>query len=118
VHDRGIIHFDVKPHNILLDRSGSVKLCDLGISRLAPTSRHGGTASAAAGDAAQEPALMKASVQAGTPSYMAPELIRGDGALVGPAVDVFAFGIVLWQLYHLQPPHPKVRGRQGMLGAD
>ena len=35
VHDKGIIHFDVKPHNILLDKSGSVKLCDLGISRLA-----------------------------------------------------------------------------------
>jgi len=88
VHDKGFIHFDVKPHNILLDKSGYVKLCDLGISRLAH------------GDKSDAPL-------AGTPSYMAPELIRGDQEAVGPPVDVYAFSIVLWQLFHFASPYPK-----------
>jgi serine/threonine protein kinase len=76
VHARGLLHRDVKPANVLLGRDGTVKLTDFGIARLV--------------DAAK---VTSTGLMVGTASYLAPEQVSGEP--VGPAVDVYALGLVL-----------------------
>ncbi|MET8968808.1 serine/threonine-protein kinase [Streptomyces hydrogenans] len=79
VHAHGVVHRDVKPSNILLDRTETALLSDFGIS-----CRFGGSAEAApAGDG----------TLVGTASYMAPE--QALGRSTGPAADVYSLGLVL-----------------------
>jgi len=76
-HSRGVVHRDVKPDNIFITEDGSVKLGDFGIARIDSTSRtHAGTV-------------------LGTPSYMAPEQIRGETA--DARSDLYAAGVILYQ---------------------
>ncbi|MEX2425324.1 MAG: protein kinase [Thermomicrobiaceae bacterium] len=79
IHEQGIIHRDVKPQNIMVNESGTVKLTDFGIARLVGEldTRSDGTT-------------------AGSAAYMAPEQARG--LTVGPAADVYAAGIVLYEM--------------------
>jgi serine/threonine protein kinase len=81
VHDRGVVHRDVKPANVLLDRHRCPWLADFGLARL--LDRAGDTA---AGDTA-------AGGLVGTAAYMAPEQVRGVD--VGAAADVWSLGLVL-----------------------
>jgi hypothetical protein len=76
VHDRGVVHRDVKPANILLDRSGAPRLADFGIARIDGATR-----------------LTETGAVVGTAAYMAPEQVRGGA--VGPPADVYALGLVL-----------------------
>lgn len=82
-HEAGVVHRDVKPENILLGEGGSVKLADFGI----------------AGDAAL--------AGRGTPGYMAPEQ-REDQEVdsVGPAADIYAVGVVLFEMLTGRLPAP------------
>jgi serine/threonine-protein kinase len=75
----GIVHRDVSPSNVLLSVEGEVKLCDFGIARALAT-----------GEALPEEAIQ------GKAGYMSPEAARGD--TVDVRSDVFAAGIVLWEL--------------------
>jgi hypothetical protein len=79
-HERGVVHRDVKPANVMIDDAGHVKLTDFGVARLA--------------DAGAERTLPGTMV--GTPSYMSPEQIQG--LAVGSRTDLFAAGVVLYQL--------------------
>jgi serine/threonine protein kinase len=94
-HDQGIVHRDVKPSNILLDRRAQVYLTDFGIARLfdaganAMTSEHIG--------------LTHTGQVLGTPYYMAPEQIKGEP--VGPATDIYALGVVVYQMVTGQVPY-------------
>jgi len=80
-----VVHRDLKSHNLLIDRRGVVKLCDFGLVRT------------------------KTSL-AGTPAYMAPELFNSDGAGGGggggynKSVDVYAFGVLLWEIFAQEIP--------------
>ena len=86
LHQGGIVHRDVKPSNLFLERSHegivTVRVSDFGLAK--PV------------DPGSEPALTAMGVVVGTPDYIAPEQARGE-ALDGRA-DVFAAGILLWEL--------------------
>jgi TolB-like protein/Tfp pilus assembly protein PilF len=81
-HERGILHRDIKPGNILLDAKGEPHLTDFGLARLAET----------------ESTVTCTMEVLGTPSYMAPEQAVGNNARVTSATDVYGLGAVLYQL--------------------
>ena len=76
IHERGIVHRDVKPSNILLAPGGPARLADFGIARLLDSAR-----------------MTSSGLVIGTAAYLAPEQIT-DGA-VGPAADIYALAIVI-----------------------
>lgn len=93
MHSRGMVHRDLKPANVLIDAGAPARarIADFGIASL------GGDADAfAATAAASGPVLTRPGAMMGTPAYMAPEMITG-GAAIGPAVDLFAFGVVAYE---------------------
>jgi serine/threonine protein kinase len=78
IHTKKIIHRDIKPENINLDSTGKVKLMDFGIAK------------------SEGIALTRAGFTLGTPYYMAPEQVLGQ--TVTPQADVYAFGILLFEV--------------------
>jgi predicted Ser/Thr protein kinase len=82
VHAAGLVHRDVKPGNILLDAAGVPHLADFGLARSADGS-----------DQMTEPSAV-----VGTPAFMAPEQFDRTLGPVGPAADVYALGVVLYQM--------------------
>jgi eukaryotic-like serine/threonine-protein kinase len=88
-HQLGIIHRDLKPENLFLtqreDGTACIKLLDFGIARLGDTG-------------AVNPLKTQAGYIFGTPAFMSPEQALGDIALIGPATDVWALGLVAFKL--------------------
>jgi serine/threonine protein kinase len=94
-HQRGIAHRDVKPSNVLMDEQGQVYLTDFGIARLFDEGIPGLTTDRLA-------VLTQTGQVLGTPYYMAPEQVTGD--TVGPAADIYALGVMLYQMTTGQVP--------------
>ncbi|MGH7679531.1 MAG: serine/threonine-protein kinase [Gemmatimonadaceae bacterium] len=112
-HRQGLVHRDVKPDNILLDRStGSARVTDFGIARAA----------------AEESRLTVTGMSVGTPAYMSPEQAMGERELDGRS-DIYSLGIVAYQMLagetpfraantpsmlmkHVSEPPPPLRGRR------
>ena len=81
-HERGILHRDIKPGNILLDGEGEPHLTDFGLARLIET----------------ESTVTRTMEVLGTPSYMAPEEAAGHTKEITAATDVYGLGAVLYEL--------------------
>lgn len=93
-HQRGVIHRDLKPGNILVDDTGRPRILDFGVARLMKESEEAGaTARTATGQLV------------GTLAYMSPEQVSGDPRLVDVRSDIYALGVVLYELLAGVPPY-------------
>jgi len=85
-HQHGVVHRDVKPHNLVVTPAGLLKVMDFGTARPVGASR----------------GLTESGALFGTPAYMAPELLRGGA--VDARADVYAAGVVLFEALVGRPP--------------
>ncbi len=81
-HQHGVVHRDIKPENVMVDATGKVRVLDFGISRLLGS----------------EERLTQTGEILGTPEYIAPEQILDVPEATGPRTDVYATGVVLYEL--------------------
>uniref|UniRef100_A0A1J3EMJ9 Serine/threonine-protein kinase EDR1 n=2 Tax=Noccaea caerulescens TaxID=107243 RepID=A0A1J3EMJ9_NOCCA len=92
IHRRGIVHCDLKSANCLLSNDWTVKICDFGLSKT------------------MKGATIEDTVAAGTPEWVAPEVIRNEP--FSEKCDIFSFGVVMWELCTLSKPWEGVPKQQ------
>ncbi|MEQ8767110.1 MAG: protein kinase [Planctomycetota bacterium] len=92
-HERSIIHRDLKPENVLVNRLGQPRVLDFGIAR------------AQSGAAALSTIVTQEGQLFGTLAYMAPEQLRQSPDAITPRVDVYALGVLGFELLVGRPPH-------------
>lgn len=76
-HEQQVLHLDLKPANLMIDRRGDLKISDFGLAQLSSTAERDRRV-------------------AGTPAYMAPEQVFGEG--VSARTDIFAFGLIVYEM--------------------
>jgi serine/threonine protein kinase len=86
-HQRGLVHRDVKPSNVLLDDDGRPLLSDFGLVKMA----------------ADNKGLTQSGVSIGTPEYMSPE--QSQGLSIDHRSDIYSLGVILYELVTGQPPY-------------
>ena len=84
-HERGVIHRDIKSGNVMVDKSGTAKITDFGLARLAEGSK-----------------LTRTAAVMGTASYMSPE--QAEGEAVDHRTDIWSLGVVLYEMAGGRPP--------------
>jgi serine/threonine protein kinase len=92
-HDKGVVHRDIKPANVLLAEDSTLKVTDFGLAKLVDEAGAVGPG---------EPT--RTGVVMGTPAYMAPEQADGRSRQTGATADVYALGVVLYELLTGRPP--------------
>jgi WD40 repeat protein/predicted Ser/Thr protein kinase len=97
-HDQGVIHRDLKPANILVEESGQPKVLDFGVAR------------ATDADLVTGAGLTRTGQLLGTPNYMSPEQVTGNPAAIDQRADVYALGVILFELAAHRPPY-QLEGR-------
>lgn len=91
-HARGIVHRDLKPENIMLGEFGEVLVMDWGLAHPLKNFQ-------------KKSSITTAPSMGGTPAYMAPELATGPIEKIGPAVDIYLLGAMLYEILTTKPPH-------------
>ncbi|MDH3949349.1 MAG: serine/threonine protein kinase, partial [Gammaproteobacteria bacterium] len=89
-HQINVVHRDIKPANILVNSEDIVKLVDFGLA-------------AAASESGEASRITKSGILVGTPTYMAPEQVRGRA--IDTRTDIYSLGIVMYEMYTGQPPY-------------
>jgi serine/threonine protein kinase len=104
-HDRGMIHRDVKPDNLLLDEHGLVKVADLGLVKTPTSNRNDDELAENSGSGLDTLPnnVTGARIALGTPAYMSPEQCR-DAATVDQRADIYSLGCTLYVLVTGRPP--------------
>ena len=87
-HQRGTLHRDLKPQNVLIDAADQPRITDFGLAKIV----------------AEDSGLTQSGAVMGSPSYMPPEQAAGRHDQVGPHSDVYALGAILYELLTGQPP--------------
>src|SRR3954468_18054161 len=106
-HSRGVIHRDLKPSNIMLGDFGEVYVLDWGVARVMGGRKRRPTGAMQADDIDSiDGEQTMTGDMLGTPGYMAPEQMRGEEN-IGPAVDVYALGAILFEILTHEPLHPR-----------
>jgi serine/threonine protein kinase/formylglycine-generating enzyme required for sulfatase activity len=82
-HERGVVHRDLKPSNVMIDPRGEPVIMDFGLARVS---------------GAAESRLTHPGTLLGTPAYMPPEQIQSESSAAGPLCDVYALGVILYEL--------------------
>ena len=92
-HGKGIVHRDLKPANVMMAAGGEPVVMDFGLAkRVADVDPN-------------EAKLTRLGGLLGTPSYMSPEQVKGEGPAVGPATDVYALGVMLFEMLTGESPY-------------
>ncbi len=87
LHAQQVLHLDLKPSNLLVAADGQLRITDLGLARLL-----------------DDPGLTRTLQLLGTPAYMAPELARGERSKATARADVWALGVILFEVLSLSRP--------------
>jgi serine/threonine-protein kinase len=103
-HDRGVIHRDLKPDNVMLGSFGQVYVMDWGLARLSRSRPASGA-----------DAQMETPGPVGTPPYMSPEQARGNPHEMDERTDVFGLGAILYQIVSGKLPYGALRSRDEIL---
>ncbi len=107
-HERGMVHRDIKPHNLMRTADGRIKVLDFGLARFASEARPAGGESA---DARSDDSVTTAGMVLGTVAYIAPEQLR-DPHSADIRADIYGLGRTLYFLLTGQAPSPEGNAMQ------
>ena len=110
-HRRGLIHRDLKPANIMISRHNEPIVMDFGLARQFESTDEADSLTGVHEFALSECRTIESRLTMdgtvmGSPGYMAPEQLRGEQQWMGPSCDIYALGVVLYELLTFQLPFP------------